>query len=473
MSLLTYDWHPPDPTGAVNAYLSGLRIGVAQQEHAQRLAADALEQARLRKRFEEQHALQLQQESRLAGAEQLRQGYHAAAEARKASDILTTRKAADDIIASLTPSLPSGGVPQNAPQTTAQSLIGSSPEGESLAGGYWNAPSAPTARPETYFRDGAAESLANDFWNDHGKSQPAPPDPTSSFMPSVAGQDQFDIDPVTGDPRMVSAGVGTTGAKMKAIPRDAAGRILPSAAREVTGGLPAGDGASSENPLLDVLDGHSLQPKPTRATVPDIASQLRALPPKDVIALQRGNIAAQLRDASKPVATPRPDPLRTMPDGSLARVGADNKPVIIATKPPSVVTPQQQENMLNTERDNATGDVTRYQKQLGTITKGLKPVDLGYAWEPVKDSGKWYRMGDPHPISAQQASAQNAVAQQVADLKAKIEAAEKKAQAIDARGAARTGAAPATGATDKYAIGTTAKKDGKTYIKTASGWVEQ
>lgn len=84
MALLTYDWKAPDPTGAVNAWLAGARIGQSENEQRQQ----ALEAA-ARQRIEEertkqlllQHqqnmALQLAQEARLERADQLRQKYAA------------------------------------------------------------------------------------------------------------------------------------------------------------------------------------------------------------------------------------------------------------------------------------------------------------------------------------------------------------------------------------------------------------
>lgn len=84
MALLTYDWKAPDPTGAVNAWLAGARLGQAENEQRQQ----ALEAA-ARQRIEEertkqlllQHqqnmALQLAQEARLERADQIRQKYAA------------------------------------------------------------------------------------------------------------------------------------------------------------------------------------------------------------------------------------------------------------------------------------------------------------------------------------------------------------------------------------------------------------
>lgn len=55
-----------------------------------------------------------------------------------------------------------------------------------------------------------------------------PPAPAVATMPPAGQEDQFDIDPVTGDPKLVKAGANTVGADMAALPRDARGRNVVS-----------------------------------------------------------------------------------------------------------------------------------------------------------------------------------------------------------------------------------------------------
>lgn len=75
MALLTYDWRAPDPTGAVNAYLSGVRLGQADVDAQQQahLAEEkmALEQKN-QERFMQNMALQIAQEARLERADAIR-----------------------------------------------------------------------------------------------------------------------------------------------------------------------------------------------------------------------------------------------------------------------------------------------------------------------------------------------------------------------------------------------------------------
>ena len=81
MALLNSQWQPSDPTGAVAAYLNGVRSGqalgqIVEEAQQQKLKRDAAEQSM---------ALQLLQESRLARADQLRQHYADARDIRATS----------------------------------------------------------------------------------------------------------------------------------------------------------------------------------------------------------------------------------------------------------------------------------------------------------------------------------------------------------------------------------------------------
>lgn len=410
MALLTYDWHPPDPTGAVNAYLSGVKIGAAQQEAAAReremaakLASDALERERLRKRFEDQHAMQLQQEARLAGAEQLRQSYHAARDARTAAELLAQNNAADAIRGQFSnPALPSGGAVDagsvGAPDV-AQSIIATDPS-DPLIG-----------RPPPI--DPQDNATFDDFSSEADAAIPAIPNPAAMNQPIVPMQ-------VHRGPAPLTAGLPGAPDYSQPAPRAAGG--LPVASPVP---LPASQ-------LLAPADGYAPVAKPARGTaVPDVAAMLRAMPPKDVIAVAKQATAAQLRDAMKPAATPKPDPLRTMPDGSLARVGADNTVKTIATKPeptPKPVTPAQDMAMTIKQRDQLTDDSKRFAGQLKDLTKDKSEAQLGYPWQ---ENGKYYKIGKSGSgrTSITEAEYKSGVefADKVKALRASIMDAEKRA----------------------------------------------
>lgn len=432
--LLTYDWHPPDPTGAVNAYLSGVRIGMqekqqaAQEQHyAQKLAADALERDRLRKRFEAQQALQQQQEARLAGAEQLRQAY-TRQRMQSAADLVNGQRTAADGIVDLfsgggQAGLPSGGV--TAPRGAAESLIPTDSR-DPLVG------QAPPIDPQD-------NATFDDF--------------AGQIAPVAADEDQFELDPVSGTPRLVKAGVGTVGADMAALPRNAAGRLIaqPPAA---SGALPAASGAPlPANPLLDAVDGYSLVGKPTastpvpRAQMPDMASILSKLPPKDVIGVAKQAAAAQLRDSLKPVkpaATPAPRQF----GNDLIRVNADDSITTLATKPaatPKPASPTTTANSLLTERAQYQGQASKAQLELDKITKGKDPQAFDYPWK--EENGElrmWAKGKGSKTISKAEFDAQMALAKQVNSFRDKITSAEQQSQELAAKiGEARAPGAPA------------------------------
>lgn len=111
MALLTYDWHPQDPTGAVNAYLRGLSIR-REREQDQAKQMEALGK----------NILAAQNEQRLERADQLRLQYQQDEAARRAA-----KNAPPPAYALPEPTLPASAPPAQAPQTGAQTVLAGTP----------------------------------------------------------------------------------------------------------------------------------------------------------------------------------------------------------------------------------------------------------------------------------------------------------------------------------------------------------
>lgn len=84
MALLTYDWRAPDPTGAVQAYLSGAQLGLREAalrqeaaENAQKRLQAAVTAQKVQQKADTDMALQLLQESRLNRAADMQAAYNA------------------------------------------------------------------------------------------------------------------------------------------------------------------------------------------------------------------------------------------------------------------------------------------------------------------------------------------------------------------------------------------------------------
>lgn len=143
---------------------------------------------------------------------------------------------------------------------------------------------------------------------------------------------------------------------------------------------------------------------------------------------------------------------------------------------------------LTTQRGQALSEARDAQREIGRLTSKEKVV--GYPWE---EGGKMYRI-DENGVRQEVGSKAEydlwvSKAQQLEQQKASLVAAKARAEALQAQidgkpapaapapapqaapvAAAPTPAPTPTPAGDKYPIGATATKDGKKYVKTATGW---
>lgn len=102
MALLTHEWRAPDPTGAVNAYLSGVNVGVREAalraeavQNSQKSLESAVRATQIKQKADTDMALQLLQESRLNRAAEI-QAQYTAERIKNAASVTKARVSAYD-----------------------------------------------------------------------------------------------------------------------------------------------------------------------------------------------------------------------------------------------------------------------------------------------------------------------------------------------------------------------------------------